>query len=101
LVVYRMCYGGRAGPSKGIKQMTNEEMKPGRFARWHANRVLVAKINAALEAGQIVQLTTYTHATRYTKKHLGMFKATKSGAYVQRGKRWDCINGCKVTAFTV
>jgi hypothetical protein len=79
---------------------TNDQMKANRFANWHANRVLVSKINAALEAGKIVQLTTYTHASRYTKKHIGMFKATKSGAYVQRGKKWDCINGCKVTAYS-
>ena len=81
--------------------MTNDEMKPGRYLRWHANRVLVANINSALEAGKMVQLTTYTHAARYTKKHIGMFKATKSGAYVQQGKRWECINGCKVTAYNV
>jgi hypothetical protein len=79
--------------------MTNQEMKPNRFLRWHNARVLVGKINSALENGAIVQLTTYTHATRYTKKHIGMFKACKSGAYVQHGKRWDCIDGCKVTAY--
>ena len=79
--------------------MTNDQMKLGRFLRFHNARVLVAKIQAALEAGAIVQLTTYTKATRYKAQHAGMFKATKAGAWVQRGKSWDCIDGCKVTAF--
>lgn len=79
--------------------LTNDEMTPGRFLRWHRARVLVGKINAALESGCIVQLTTYTHATRCTRKHAGMFKATRSGAYLRRGKAWDCIDGCKVTAY--
>lgn len=79
--------------------MTNDSMKAGRFLRWHRARKLVGNINAALESGAIVQLTTHTRATRYTRKHLGWFKATRSGAYVQSGKRWDCIDGCKITAY--
>jgi hypothetical protein len=39
----------------------------------------VAFITEHLNAGRMVQLTTYTKATRYTKKHINMFKATKSG----------------------
>ncbi len=79
--------------------MTNEQMTANRFLRWHTARVLVGKITAALESGAIVQLTTYTKATRYTAKHATMFKATKTGAFVQHGKRWDCIDYTKVTAY--
>ena len=79
--------------------MTNDQMKAGRFLRFHKARRLVAWIKAELEDGATVQLTTYTKATRYKRQHSGMFKAVKSGAYVQRGKVWDCIDGCKVTAF--
>lgn len=79
--------------------MTNDEMKPGRFLRFHVARAKVRWIEEKLAAGATVQLTTYTHATRFTRKHLGMFKATKTGAYVQHGKRWDCIDGCKIDAF--
>lgn len=79
--------------------ITNTQMTEGRFLRWHRARVLVGKINEALEAGAIVQLTTYTRATRYTRKHLGMFKATRTGAFVQHGKSWDCIDYCKITAY--
>lgn len=79
--------------------MTNEQMKSSRYLRWHNARRLIARINAALADGYTVQLTTYTRYTRYTAKHIGMFRADRSGAYVQRGKRWDCIDYVKVTAY--
>jgi hypothetical protein len=79
--------------------MTNDEMKPGRYLRWHNARKRIAWIQAKLAEGHTVQLTTYTTATRYKAKHADMFRATRTGAYVQRGKAWDCIDGCHVTAF--
>ena len=80
--------------------MTNEQMKSGRFLRWAKARKRVAWIKSQIAAGHIVQITTYLRATRYGAKHLEMFKATKSGAYVQRGKAWDCIDGCDIRAFS-
>lgn len=80
---------------------TNEAMKAGRFLRWQKARKRVAFIETHLAAGRMIQLTTYTHCRRYTKKHLGMFRATKTGAYVQRGKHWDCIDGVDCRAFDV
>lgn len=79
--------------------MTNEQMTKGRFLRWHKARRRIAEIKANLAAGRIVQLTTYTKAIRYNAKHAEMFKATKNGAFVQRGKSWDCIDGVKVNVF--
>ena len=79
--------------------MTNSEMKADRFLRWHKARVMLGKINAALEGGSTVQLTTYTKAVRYTRKHLGMFKATKTGVYVQRGAKWDSLFGVQINVF--
>lgn len=79
--------------------MTNAQMTAGRFLRLHNSRRKVAFILAHLAAGHMVQITTYTKATRYTAKHAGMFKATKSGAYVQSGKNWVCFDGNDVRAF--
>jgi hypothetical protein len=71
-------------------------MIAGRFLRWHKARQRVAFIKARLNAGAVVTLATYTHAWHYRAKHAGMFKATKSGSYVQRGKNWVCIDGCAI-----
>jgi hypothetical protein len=72
--------------------MTNDEMKPNRYLRWHKARRLVAKINNHLANGGHVGIGSYTRPTLYGPKCAGMFKATRTGAYVQRGKRFDCID---------
>jgi hypothetical protein len=59
----------------------------------------VAWIKAQLAAGRIVQLTTYTKATSYDARHADMFKATKAGAFVRRGKSWDCIDFTNLQSF--
>jgi hypothetical protein len=74
--------------------LTNDEMIEGRFLRWHKARVKVAWIKGHLEAGHIVDICTATRVTRCKPKHIDMFKATKTGAYMQAGKRWDCIDFC-------
>lgn len=79
--------------------MTNDQMKPNRYARWAKARKVISFILSNLEAGKTVQIATYTKAVRYNAKHKEMFKATKTGAYVQRGKSWDCIDGCNIQAF--
>lgn len=81
--------------------MTNEQMKPNRFLRWAKARKRIAWIKAQLGAGKTVQVATALKATRYTAKHLDMFKAARNGAFVQRGKNWDCIDGCDVRAFSI
>lgn len=75
----------------------NSDMKANRFFTWHKARRRVAAITAHLEAGRTVYISTYTRSIKCTKKHVDMFKAARNGAYIQSGKRWDCIDGCKIT----
>lgn len=79
--------------------MTNEQMKPGRFLALHKARRMFRFIVRNLEAGNSVSVTTYTKSTNYKAKHKDMFKIVGKDVFVQRGKSWDCINGCKITAF--
>jgi riboflavin synthase alpha subunit len=79
--------------------MTNTEMKANRFLRLHLARKKIAAIRFHLQAGHTVQITTALKAIRFTKKHTDMFKATKTGAYVQQGKGWACIDGTKINVF--
>ena len=79
--------------------ITNSQMIAGRFLRYARARQRVAWIKAQLAAGRIVQLATYTKATSYDVRHADMFKATKAGAFVQRGKSWDCIDFSKLQSF--
>jgi hypothetical protein len=79
--------------------ITNPQMIAGRFLRYARARQRVAWIKAQLAAGRIVQLTTRTKATSYDARHADMFKATKAGAFVQRGKSWDCINFSNLQSF--
>ena len=73
--------------------ITNEQMKPGRYLRWHTARTKVSRIQAHLAAGGIVVVGTPLKAWKFTKPaHAEMFKANRTGAYVQRGKAWDCID---------
>jgi hypothetical protein len=76
--------------------MTNEQMKANRFARWANARAKIAFILSNLNSGHKVAVCTQTRAVVYSAKHVEMFKATKSGAYVQRGKGWDCIDFCGI-----
>ena len=81
--------------------LTNSQMTAGQFLRYARARQRVAWIKAQLAAGRIVQLATYTKATNYNARHVDMFKATKAGAFVQRGKSWDCIDLCELRSFQV
>ena len=77
--------------------MPDIKMTPNRFGRWAKARKLVAAIDAALAADKEVWVSTHTRHTKYTKKHAGMFVAKRSGAYVQTGKTWACIDFCTIT----
>lgn len=76
--------------------MNNTQMKAGRFYKWAKARKQIAFIVSNLNAGNEVAICTQTRATVFKAKHVNMFKATKSGAYVQRGKSWDCIDFCGI-----
>jgi hypothetical protein len=77
--------------------LTNAEMIENRFARMAKVRRLERKIAEIFAAGGIVQVATYLKYTNYTAKHAANFKFGRFSAYVARGKRWDCIDGCKIT----
>lgn len=79
--------------------MTNDQMKPGRFLALHKARRMFRFIMTNLEAGNSVSVTTYTRSVNYKPKHKTMFKIVGRDVLVQRGKAWDCINLCKITAF--
>jgi hypothetical protein len=79
--------------------LTNSQMIAGRFVHYARARKRVAWIKAQLAAGRIVQLATYTKATNYDGRHTDLFKATKAGAFVRRGKSWDCIDLCELRSF--
>jgi hypothetical protein len=72
--------------------MTNDQMIANRFARWHRARRMIGFIKNNLSAGHEVHVVTNLRRTVYKAKHIEMFKATKTGAYVQSGKRWVCID---------
>lgn len=79
--------------------MTNEQMKSGRFLALHKARRMFRFILANLDAGNTVSVTTYTRSVNYKPKHRAMFKIVGRDVLVQRGKSWDCINLCRITAF--
>lgn len=58
----------------------------------HDYQARLAAIQTHLANGGTVRVSTYTQATVYDKRHVGMFSANTSGLYVQRGKRKDCLN---------
>jgi hypothetical protein len=76
--------------------MTNEQMKAGRFYRWHNYRKMIANIQATLAADGIIQIVGYGRVIQADKRHVSMFKADRTGAYIQRGKSWDCLNFSKI-----
>lgn len=79
--------------------MTNAQMTIGRFLALHKARRMFRFILANLDAGNSVSVTTYTRSVNYKPKHRAMFKLRGRDVLVQRGKAWDCINLCKITAF--
>lgn len=65
---------------------------PNRYGRWATARRLINTIVNHLETGGVVVISGYYKGTQYDLRHAGMFKATRTGAYVQRGNQWDCID---------
>jgi len=78
--------------------LTNDQMIPNRFARMARARRVYNFIKTQAEAGRTVCATNYATQTRITAKHLPMVRLTKMDVLVQRGKHWDSILGCKITA---
>lgn len=76
--------------------LANDKMTPNRYGKWHQARQRINYIKDQLRAGKTVYLCTTLTMIKCTAKHLDMLKATKTGAYVQMGKRWDCIDYCAI-----
>lgn len=76
--------------------LTNADMKPARFLRWHEARQRLAEIHCAFDAGRSIAVASYTRPTWYGPKCRDMFKATRSGLYVRRGQAWNCLNFSKI-----
>ena len=81
--------------------LSNSQMIAGRFARWAKARALVARIRSQLASGGVVVVATYTRATQFDARHVAMFKAERSGAYMQSGKRWLCIDNCAIKFYRI
>lgn len=79
--------------------MTNEQMIEKRFSRWANYRKMISNIKKTLAADGEIHIVGYGRVVKCDKRHVEMFKATKSGAYVQRGKNWDCLNFSKIVHY--
>ena len=80
--------------------MSNDEMKANRYRRWYVARKQAAEIIMHLNNGGIVMIGNHLKAWQLDKRHVSMIKATKTGLYMQRGKNWDCIDGCSIKLYT-
>lgn len=74
--------------------LTNDQMIKNRYGHWAKARRLINDIQSTLNVGGYVVIGTCTQARQYDSRHVHMFKATPSGAYVQHGKKWSCIDCC-------
>lgn len=79
--------------------MSNDQMKPNRFAKWAASRKIISWIKARLAEGRTVCITNHIKSLQYSKKHVDLFVAGKNGAFVKHGKNLLCIDGNKISAF--
>jgi hypothetical protein len=68
--------------------MTNDQMKPRRFLNLYNAKTKLNWIVNNINNGLTVYVCTQIRKTGYNKKHIDMFKATKSGLYVQSGKKY-------------
>lgn len=65
----------------------------------------LAKMLDFLKAGGTIYISTHLRTTKVTQKHIDkfeasgrpLFKATADSLYMSVGKRYDCIDWCKIT----
>ena len=65
----------------------------------------LAKIHEVLTAGKTVYIQTSLRITKVTSKDVAkyaavnrdLFKADSKSLYISAGKRYDCIDFCKIT----
>lgn len=76
--------------------LSNDKMVANRYGRWARARKLINQIQSTLSEGGMIVIATSTKARQYDIRSIDSFKATKTGAYVLRGKSWDCIDYCGI-----
>ena len=79
--------------------LSNQQMKSNRFGAWAKARKKLNWMNEQWDKGMTVCLDTSLKVYRTSRKHKDMFKATKTGLYMQVGKKWLCVDGCQLSAF--
>lgn len=63
-----------------------------------AAQVIWDWINARWDSGMTVYATNYLSSLKITPKNRSMVRLNGSHVEVQRGRHWDSIIGCKITA---
>lgn len=65
----------------------------------------LSKLLSVLSSGKTVYISTYLRCTKITAKHIAkfeeigrpLFKVSGNSLFMSVGKRYDCIDYCKVT----
>ena len=55
-------------------------------------------IKTHLSAGRQIFIQTALRTWKLSRKHADMIKVSGESIYMQNGKRWDCIDYCKISA---
>ena len=76
--------------------LTNAEMIPGRYLRWHNARKLYKRIMSQFDRGGAIRIVTYTKCIECHPKHRAMIRCTKRDVLIQRGKNWDAITHTRI-----
>ncbi|MEM8801096.1 MAG: hypothetical protein AAGF55_01025 [Pseudomonadota bacterium] len=75
--------------------LTNDQMKPQRFAKLAKGRKLMARMAECWDRGGFVRVGTSLNYTDYKPKHRDLIEMGRSGSiYARRGKRADCLDFC-------
>lgn len=51
-----------------------------------------------LSEGRTVYITTALRSTAFKQRHKDMLRVKGDSLYMQRGKNWDCVDYCKISA---
>lgn len=78
--------------------LKNSQMIAGRFKAFALAKRKLAFIKDKIAEGKVIYLSTYGHHTKVTAKSVELVKASKSGLWVQHGKRWLNYDGAAISA---
>jgi hypothetical protein len=75
--------------------LTNDQMRPNRWAKLAKGRKIYRRMHACWDAGGYVRIGTATRYSDYKPAHRDLIELGKSGSlHARRGKRADCIDFC-------